>query len=165
MLQKGAPAPPGPAGRGGIAARRPAGGGNGCPPETGCAADASSLPLQIVYEFLLRYVVSNDTEAKTAKKYIDQNFVVRLLELFDSEDPRERDYLKTILHRIYGEHDWWLGRFLAACRGHAGGSDGPVWHCPAWGSGSKSGNRGSGCHQAGCKAGQGRSEWDAFRHL
>jgi len=24
------------------------------------------------------------------------------LELFDSEDPRERDYLKTILHRIYG---------------------------------------------------------------
>ncbi len=28
---------------------------------------------------------------------------VRLLELFDSEDPRERDYLKTILHRIYGK--------------------------------------------------------------
>ena len=72
-----------------------------------------------MYEFLLRYVVSNDTEAKTAKKYIDQNFVVRLLELFDSEDPRERDYLKTILHRIYGEHACWLGRFLAACRGHA----------------------------------------------
>ena len=23
------------------------------------------------------------------------------MELFDSEDPRERDYLKTILHRIY----------------------------------------------------------------
>lgn len=27
----------------------------------------------------------------------------RFLELFDSEDPRERDYLKTILHRIYGK--------------------------------------------------------------
>ncbi|CAF5186400.1 unnamed protein product, partial [Rotaria magnacalcarata] len=26
-----------------------------------------------------------------------------LLDLFDSEDPRERDYLKTILHRIYGK--------------------------------------------------------------
>ena len=25
-----------------------------------------------MYEFLLRYVVSNDTDAKTAKKYIDQ---------------------------------------------------------------------------------------------
>lgn len=36
-----------------------------------------------MYEFLLRYVVSNDTDAKTAKKYIDQSFVVRLLELFD----------------------------------------------------------------------------------
>ncbi|KAK9828072.1 hypothetical protein WJX81_008475 [Elliptochloris bilobata] len=59
--------------------------------------------LQIVYEFLLRYVVSNDTDAKAAKKHIDQYFVVRLLELFDSEDPRERDYLKTILHRIYGK--------------------------------------------------------------
>ena len=59
--------------------------------------------MQIVYEFLLRYVVSNDTDAKSAKKYIDQSFVVRLLELFDSEDPREREYLKTILHRIYGK--------------------------------------------------------------
>lgn len=27
----------------------------------------------------------------------------QLLELFDSEDPRERDFLKTILHRIYGK--------------------------------------------------------------
>jgi serine/threonine-protein phosphatase 2A regulatory subunit B' len=26
-----------------------------------------------------------------------------LLELFDSEDPRERDFLKTILHRLYGK--------------------------------------------------------------
>ncbi|MEQ2185787.1 Serine/threonine-protein phosphatase 2A 56 kDa regulatory subunit alpha isoform, partial [Goodea atripinnis] len=26
-----------------------------------------------------------------------------LLELFDSEDPRERDFLKTVLHRIYGK--------------------------------------------------------------
>ncbi|KAL7978356.1 hypothetical protein Chor_014895 [Crotalus horridus] len=26
-----------------------------------------------------------------------------LLELFDSEDPREREYLKTILHRVYGK--------------------------------------------------------------
>lgn len=27
----------------------------------------------------------------------------QLLDLFDSEDPRERDFLKTILHRIYGK--------------------------------------------------------------
>jgi len=65
--------------------------------------DPSWPHLQIVYEFLLRYVVSNDTDAKVVKKYIDQQFVLKLLELFDSEDPRERDYLKTILHRIYGK--------------------------------------------------------------
>ncbi|KAJ7554332.1 hypothetical protein O6H91_06G135400 [Diphasiastrum complanatum] len=59
--------------------------------------------LQLVYEFLLRCVVSSETDAKLAKRYIDHSFVLRLLELFDSEDPRERDYLKTILHRIYGK--------------------------------------------------------------
>lgn len=30
-------------------------------------------------------------------------FSLKLLDLFDSEDPRERDFLKTILHRIYGK--------------------------------------------------------------
>lgn len=30
-------------------------------------------------------------------------YALQLLELFDSEDPRERDFLKTVLHRIYGE--------------------------------------------------------------
>lgn len=31
------------------------------------------------------------------------DFSPQLLDLFDSEDPRERDFLKTILHRIYGK--------------------------------------------------------------
>ncbi|KAJ3370865.1 Serine/threonine-protein phosphatase 2A 56 kDa regulatory subunit gamma isoform [Kappamyces sp. JEL0680] len=59
--------------------------------------------LQIVYEFLLRFIESPDFNTNTAKKYIDQKFVLQLLELFDSEDPRERDFLKTTLHRIYGK--------------------------------------------------------------
>ncbi|KAK9151589.1 hypothetical protein Syun_009898 [Stephania yunnanensis] len=59
--------------------------------------------LQIVYEFLLRFVASGETDAKLAKRYIDHSFVLRLLDLFDSEDQREREYLKTILHRIYGK--------------------------------------------------------------
>ncbi|KAJ4824132.1 hypothetical protein Tsubulata_034899 [Turnera subulata] len=59
--------------------------------------------LQIVYEFLLRFVASPETDAKLAKRYIDHSFVLRLLDLFDSEDQREREYLKTILHRIYGK--------------------------------------------------------------
>jgi len=28
---------------------------------------------------------------------------MQILELFDSEDPRERESLKTVLHRIYGK--------------------------------------------------------------
>ncbi|MBA0648820.1 hypothetical protein Goklo_016463, partial [Gossypium klotzschianum] len=59
--------------------------------------------LQIVYEFFLRFVASPETDAKLAKRYIDHSFVLKLLDLFDSEDPREREYLKTILHRIYGK--------------------------------------------------------------
>lgn len=59
--------------------------------------------LQVVYEFFLRIVASPETDAKLAKRYVDHSFVLRLLDLFDSEDPRERDYLKTVLHRIYGK--------------------------------------------------------------
>ncbi|XP_019152377.1 PREDICTED: serine/threonine protein phosphatase 2A 57 kDa regulatory subunit B' beta isoform-like isoform X2 [Ipomoea nil] len=59
--------------------------------------------LQIVYELLLRYVLSSDTDTKVAKQFIEHSFVLKLLDLFDSEDPREREYLKTILHRIYGK--------------------------------------------------------------
>lgn len=64
---------------------------------------------------------SADFNTNLGKRYIDQNFVLsvswrlfnwiansveltnQLLELFDSEDPRERDFLKTTLHRIYGK--------------------------------------------------------------
>ncbi|XP_042498427.1 serine/threonine protein phosphatase 2A 57 kDa regulatory subunit B' kappa isoform-like [Macadamia integrifolia] len=59
--------------------------------------------LQIVYDLLLRFVTSTSLDSKVAKKYINHSFILRLLDLFDSEDPRERDCLKTILHRIYGK--------------------------------------------------------------
>lgn len=58
--------------------------------------------LQVVYEFLLRLATSTETDSKLLGKFFTRGFVLNLLELFDSEDPRERDYLKTILHRIYG---------------------------------------------------------------
>lgn len=59
--------------------------------------------MQIVYEFFLRFIESSDFNHNIAKRYIDHQFVQNLLELFDSEDPRERDCLKTTLHRIYGK--------------------------------------------------------------
>ncbi|BFZ07489.1 hypothetical protein BsWGS_10528 [Bradybaena similaris] len=73
------------------------------PEEDDPTLEASWPHLQIVYEFFLRFLESPDFQPSLAKKYIDQRFVLQLLELFDSEDPRERDFLKTVLHRIYGK--------------------------------------------------------------
>ncbi|KAE8725095.1 Serine/threonine protein phosphatase 2A 57 kDa regulatory subunit B' beta isoform [Hibiscus syriacus] len=75
----------------------------GDPEEEGDYSEPAWQHLQIVYELLLRYVVSSDTETKVAKRYIDHTFVLKLIDLFDSEDSREREYIKTVLHRIYGK--------------------------------------------------------------
>uniref|UniRef100_A0A8C1UJU7 Serine/threonine protein phosphatase 2A regulatory subunit n=1 Tax=Cyprinus carpio TaxID=7962 RepID=A0A8C1UJU7_CYPCA len=68
------------------------------------------ITTMLVYEFFLRFLENPDFQPNTAKRYIDQKFVLQLLQLFDSEDPREREFLKTVLHRIYGK---FLG--LRAC--------------------------------------------------
>ncbi|XP_055825283.1 serine/threonine protein phosphatase 2A 57 kDa regulatory subunit B' theta isoform-like isoform X1 [Solanum dulcamara] len=65
--------------------------------------DAAWPHVQIVYELLLRFVASPETDPKLAKRYIDHSFVLRILDLFGSDDPREREYLKTVLHRMYGK--------------------------------------------------------------
>uniref|UniRef100_A0A131Y560 Serine/threonine protein phosphatase 2A regulatory subunit n=1 Tax=Ixodes ricinus TaxID=34613 RepID=A0A131Y560_IXORI len=73
------------------------------PEEDDPTLEASWPHLQLVYEFFLRFLESPDFQPSIGKKVIDQKFVLQLLELFDSEDPRERDFLKTVLHRIYGK--------------------------------------------------------------
>ena len=57
--------------------------------------------LQWVYEILLRFVVCKEIEPRVARVHLTESFIVNIVELFDSEDPREREYLKTVLHRIY----------------------------------------------------------------
>ncbi|XP_012275567.1 serine/threonine-protein phosphatase 2A 56 kDa regulatory subunit gamma isoform isoform X2 [Orussus abietinus] len=73
------------------------------PEEDEPTLEAAWPHLQLVYEFFLRLLESQDFQPSVAKRYIDHKFVFQLLELFDSEDPRERDFLKTTLHRIYGK--------------------------------------------------------------
>merc|ERR1719318_15212 len=73
------------------------------PEEDEPTLEAAWPHLQLVYEFFLRCLESSDFQPSLAKKFIDQRFVLELLALFDSEDPRERDFLKTTLHRIYGK--------------------------------------------------------------
>jgi hypothetical protein len=50
---------------------------------------------KVVYEFFLRFIVSSEVNGKVAKRYVDQAFIRSWIELFDAEDPRERDYVKT----------------------------------------------------------------------
>lgn len=73
------------------------------PDEDEPVSELSWPHMNLVYDFFLRFVESKSFNLTVAKQFIDHDFVLRLLELFDSEDPRERDYLKTTLHRIYGK--------------------------------------------------------------
>lgn len=57
--------------------------------------------LQLVYEILLRIVLNNHFTVQILKDYLDVRFLTNLFELIKSPDPRERDYLKTIFHKIY----------------------------------------------------------------
>lgn len=73
------------------------------PEEDEPSLEAAWPHMQLVYEFFLRFLECPDFQPSIAKRFIDQKFVLQLLDLFDSEDPRERDFLKTVLHRIYGK--------------------------------------------------------------
>lgn len=55
--------------------------------------------LQVAYEF------SSKSMPRPPKNHADLKFCLELVELFDSGEPPECDYLKTILHCIYGEAD------------------------------------------------------------
>ena len=59
--------------------------------------------LSLVYEIFIRFLELPDLDITLVKKHVDQNFVIQLLALFDVEDPRERDMVKTSVHRIYGK--------------------------------------------------------------
>jgi hypothetical protein len=59
--------------------------------------------MQLVYDFFLIFLESGDFDQSIARKFIDHQFVQTLIALFDSEDIRERECLKTTLHRIYGK--------------------------------------------------------------
>ncbi|XP_062198602.1 serine/threonine protein phosphatase 2A 57 kDa regulatory subunit B' alpha isoform-like [Phragmites australis] len=63
---------------------------------------APSWPhLHVVYDILLAVVTGAD--ARTLRNHVDRAFLSRLLALFGSEDPRERDRLKTVYHQLYSK--------------------------------------------------------------
>lgn len=73
------------------------------PEEDEPVLEAAWPHLVLIYDFFISFLESADFKQNIARKYIDHSFIIQLLELFDSEDPRERDLLKTTLHRLYGK--------------------------------------------------------------
>lgn len=65
--------------------------------------DPSWPHLQPVYEFFLQLIVNDAADVKSLKTFITHKFIQEFLELFDSEEPKEREYLKNILHRLYAK--------------------------------------------------------------
>lgn len=65
--------------------------------------DPSWSHLQPVYDIFLQLIVSEQIEMWLLRTFINQKFVSEFLELFDSEEPKEREYLKNILHRLYSK--------------------------------------------------------------
>ena len=75
--------------------------------ETGVEAEDEVDPawphLQGIYEFFLQLIINEAVEVRSLKVYVTPQFVQEFLELFDSEESVERDYLKNILHKLYAK--------------------------------------------------------------
>jgi len=75
--------------------------------ETGIEQEEDMDPawphLQGIYEFFLQLVINEAVEVRALKVYVTPQFVQEFLELFDSEESVERDYLKNILHKLYAK--------------------------------------------------------------
>jgi serine/threonine-protein phosphatase 2A regulatory subunit B' len=75
--------------------------------DTGIEAEDEVDPawphIQGIYEFFLQLVINEAVDVKSLKVYVTPQFVQEFLELFDSEESVERDYLKNILHKLYAK--------------------------------------------------------------
>ena len=65
--------------------------------------DNGWVHLQFVYELFLKLILLPWFNGKYAEKYFSSVFLRQLINNFSSEDTREREFLKTILHRLYGK--------------------------------------------------------------
>jgi len=65
--------------------------------------DPSWPHLQPIYELFYQLILNDICDVKSLKIFITHGFIKEFLQLFDSEEPREREYLKNILHRLYAK--------------------------------------------------------------
>ncbi|EDW07856.1 serine/threonine-protein phosphatase 2A 56 kDa regulatory subunit epsilon isoform [Drosophila mojavensis] len=65
--------------------------------------DATWVHLEVVYHVFLGILDSREFKPSVAKGPIDRKFVLQLLMLLNSADPRERGFLKWVILRIYSK--------------------------------------------------------------
>merc|ERR1719242_2675700 len=64
--------------------------------------DPSWDHLQLIYELTFHVVTNTHIDKKTMKKHLQGAFLANLIHLFSSADDREPQYVKIIVHAIYG---------------------------------------------------------------
>jgi len=64
--------------------------------------DPSWDHLQLIYELTFHVVTNTQIDKKTMKKHLAGPFLFNLIHLFSSADDREPQYVKIIVHAIYG---------------------------------------------------------------
>ncbi|ETO21607.1 hypothetical protein RFI_15596, partial [Reticulomyxa filosa] len=64
--------------------------------------DPSWRHVKLAYDLLWRIINSNEVTAAIMEKYMPGSFLRNFVELFGSEDGRERGYVTMILHKMYG---------------------------------------------------------------
>ncbi|CAH1405115.1 unnamed protein product [Nezara viridula] len=57
--------------------------------------------LKLVYEIFVRFLEMSCLRLDYSKVYMSDRFLHEIMELMDSDDPREKDLAKTVVHRIY----------------------------------------------------------------
>jgi len=71
------------------------------PEEDDAVKDPAWLHIQMVYEFLFYFIVSQQVKPELVHMHLSEGYLQNLIELFRTKDIAEREYLKNIVHRIY----------------------------------------------------------------
>lgn len=63
--------------------------------------DSEWSAIQLAYELFIQMITVERLDTRSCLKYLTESFISKLFHLLRIGDIRERDYLKTIIHRIY----------------------------------------------------------------
>ena len=78
-------------------------------------ADPLNLGLLLPHHLLSQFAKRNGCDfcqsGYLSRSLLTKNFCKRMIDLVDSKDPRNRDYLKTILHCINGNFSQWIPQY------------------------------------------------------